>query len=318
MIAQMPCDMLGRARTPAANHLFNVNDKDPVLLDDETRDVFHHLVMQLMYLSQRGRPDIRTAVSFLYTRVNQPDKDDYKKLRRVMQYLQATVSLCLRLSCDGSGIVQWWVDASYAVHPNMRGHTGACMSMGGGACYCLSTKQKLNGRSSTETELYGVHDTLPQMLWYRHFIKAQAYKLIDVILYQDNLSAILLEKNGRMSSTKRTKHIDVRYYYVKDRVEAGDLRIEHCPTKEMWADYFTKPLQGNLFYKLRDLIMNIAPSSEYHSSHRSVLTHDDASVHDVAVAKDVEGSKDTGSYVQSYKDAVLKGISSNGVSGMSG
>ena len=111
--------------------------------------------------------------------------------------------------------------------------------MGGGACYCLSTKQKLNGRSSTETELYGVHNTLPQMLWYRHFINAQAYKLIDVILYQDNLSAILLEKNGRMSSTKRTKHIDVRYYYVKDRVAAGDLRIEHCPTKEMWADYLS-------------------------------------------------------------------------------
>ena len=137
-------------------------------------------------------------------------------------------------------------------------------------------------------------------------------KLIDVILYQDNVSAMLLEKNARMSSTKRTKHIDVRYYYIKDRVAAGDLRLEHCPTKEMWADYFTKPLQGNLFYTLRDLIMNIAPSSEHHSSHRSVLTNDDTSTRteDItgtdAVEKrmqaKIEVMKGTASYVETYKD----------------
>ena len=328
MIAEMPKDMLGRARTVAANHLFQTNEVDPVLLSEEKKEVFHHMVMQLMYLSQRGRPDLRTAVSFLCTRVNKPDNDDYKKLRRVMQYLQATVNLPLRLSCDGSGIVRWWVDASYAVHPNMRGHTGACMSMGGGACYSMSSKQKLNGRSSTETELYGVHDTLPQALWYRHFILAQQYKIIDVILYQDNMSAMLLEQNGRMSSTKRTKHIDVRYYYVKDRIAAGDVRLEHCPTKEMWADYFTKPLQGALFYKLRDLIMNIDSSSEYHSSHRSVLT-DDASTRKTkadAVTKTpskdtedkIEVGKDTTERVGSYRDAVLKNISSKEVNGMSG
>ena len=49
------------------------------------------------------------------------------------------------------------------------------------------------------------------------------------------------------------------------------MRLEHCPTKEMWADYFTKPIQGSLFYKLRDAVMNVDSSSEYHSSHRSVL-----------------------------------------------
>jgi hypothetical protein len=59
---------------------------------------------------------------------------------------------------------------------------------------------------------------------------------------------------------------------VADRVENGEVQIEHCPTLDMWADYFTKPLQGALFYKMRDQIMNIEPNSEFHSSaHRSVL-----------------------------------------------
>ena len=311
MIDEMPRDMRGRARTPAAAHLFNINETNPVLLDEEKQELFHHMVMQLMYLSQRGRPDLRTAVSFLCTRVYTPDMDDYKKLRRVMQYLQATVNLKLRLSCDGSGVIKWWVDASYAVHPNMRGHTGACMTLGAGVNYCMSNKQKLNGRSSTETELYGVHDALPPILWFRHFLLAQKYDIVDIILYQDNMSAMLLEKNGRMSSTKRTKHIDVRYFFVKDKIDKGELRLEHCPTKEMWADYFTKPLQGSTFYALRDKIMNIDSSSEHHSSHRSVLKN-------VSFSDDVEdtttdaGMEQKGiAHVESYRDVVVKGISSN-------
>ena len=74
-----------------------------------------------------------------------------------------------------------------------------------------------------------------------------------------------------MSSGKRTRQI-IRFYFVADRVASGDLRIEHCPTEDMVADFFTKTLQGALFFKLLNQIMNIDPSSPYHSSQRSVLT----------------------------------------------
>ena len=85
------------------------------------------------------------------------------------------------------------------------------------------------------------------------------------------MSAMLLENNGRKSSTKRTKHIELRYFFIHDQIKQDKVLIEHCPTLKMRADFFTKPLQGMLFYRLRDLIMNIAPESPYHSSHRSVL-----------------------------------------------
>ena len=90
-------------------------------------------------------------------------------------------------------------------------------------------------------------------------------------VYQDSLSAMLLENNGRKSSTKRTKHIELRYFFIHDQVQQDKVLIKHCPTLNMHADFFTKPLQGMLFYRLRDLIMNLAPENPYHSPHRSVL-----------------------------------------------
>ena len=137
----------------------------------------------------------------------------------------------------------------------MRSHTGGALSLGTGVIYGTSKGQKLNVKSSTEAEIVGTDDVMPQILWTLYFLEAQGYKIDDNILYQDNKSSILLETNGRGSSGKRTRHIDVRYFFIADRVKSGEIRIEHCPTGIMIADYFTKALQGALFWKLRDMIM---------------------------------------------------------------
>ena len=79
-------------------------------------------------------------------------------------------------------------------------------------------------------------------------MRAQGLEVRDSILFQDNKSAMLLETNGCASSSKRTKHINIRYYYVADRVAKGDLRVVWCPTEKMIADFLTKPLQGKAFY----------------------------------------------------------------------
>ncbi len=93
---------------------------------------------------------------------------------------------------------------------------------------------------------------------------------------QDNQSAILLEKNGCASSGKRTCHINICYFFVADRVASNEVSIQYCPTGEMIADFFTKPLQGALFQKFRDFIMNHDPSTDSLSDHtgRSVLRNE--------------------------------------------
>jgi hypothetical protein len=100
---------------------------------------------------------------------------------------------------------------------------------------------------------------VPQILWARLFMKAQGIKVRHSILYQENKSAILLVENGRASSSKRTKHIEIRYYYVADQIAKGDLSIVWCPMDQMIADFLTKPLQGKVFVQFRDLLMGLAP-----------------------------------------------------------
>jgi hypothetical protein len=82
-------------------------------------------------------------------------------------------------------------------------------------------------------------------------MEAQGYQVNDNVLFQDNKSAILLEKNGKASSSKRTKHISIRYFFITDRVKKGDVSLAWCPTGDMIGDYMTKPLQGALFRKFR-------------------------------------------------------------------
>ena len=131
--------------------------------------------------------------------------------------------------------------------------------MGRGCLMPKAVKQKINTKSSTEAKLVGVSDLLPYMIWTSYFLQAQGYDIKEATLYQDNKSAILLERNGRKSSGKNTKHVNIRYFFIKDRVDSGEVNIDHCPTALMIADYFTKPVQGNLFRFFHDQILGLTP-----------------------------------------------------------
>ena len=113
-----------------------------------------------MFAAKRARPDLQTAVAFLCTRVASPDKDDYKKLAKVIRYIRGTIHLPLVLGWDGSGRLVWSIDASFAVHMDMKSHTGYCLTLGKGSVLSGSTKQKITTRSSTESELVDVDDTI--------------------------------------------------------------------------------------------------------------------------------------------------------------
>ena len=88
-------------------------------------------------------------------------------------------------------------------------------------------------------------------------MKAQGCTIDNNLLYQDNKLTILLAKNGRMSAGKASRHIHHRFFLVTDKIEKGDVSVEHGGTKEMWADGKTKPLQGEGFRLFRSKVMGI-------------------------------------------------------------
>lgn len=243
------------ALTTDAVELFKVRHETKKLEEHKAK-LFHRFTAKLLYLAKRTRPDIAISVSFLTTRVSNTDEDDWNKLVRCIHYLNCTHHLKLKLYADNCTVNKWWVDASYSVHPDLRSHTGSVMTIGKGAVCSHSLKQKLNTRSSTEADLVGVDDIASYVLWTRSFLAEQGYDMSGTIIYQDNRSAILLETNGTFIKGKRSKHIDVHYFFIKDHVDSGQMDIIWCPAKDMMVDCFTKPLQGADLLRFRKLILN--------------------------------------------------------------
>jgi hypothetical protein len=257
-------------------------------LNEKESDFFHRTTARLLFAAKRARPDLQVAVAYLCTRVKCPSQSDYRKLARVIKYLRLTISIPLVLGWDGSGTLKWSVDASFAVHKDMRSHTGAVLSLGQGALMSMSLKQKINTKSSTEAELVGVDDAMNFVEWIQLFVEQQIISVnddsvlkkigCDVVIEQDNTSTIQLVNNGKQSSTKRTRHINIRYFYVTSKIKSGRVRVIYHPTKQMVSDYLTKPLQGSLFRTHRNSIMGHDESSigkynsEYNDAKAAIVT----------------------------------------------
>ena len=255
IIDSFPEHIVGTSATPATDKLFTVRPDDRQLPEEQALQ-FHHVTAQLLYASMRVRQDIQTTVAFLTTRVKSPTEDDWGKLKRLLKYLNGTRLLHLKLSVDSLSSIKWYIDGSHQIHDDCRGHTGSIMTLGNGAIASTSRKQKLNTKSSTETELVAVHDKLGDVLWMRYFLESQGYSIEENIIYQDNMSTLSLEKNGRVSGSSRTKHIKAKYYLVQDKYNSHEVDLKYCPTDTMWADVLTKPLQGLKFRQMRAVLMN--------------------------------------------------------------
>jgi hypothetical protein len=256
ILDEMPDDMKGTAPTPASDNLFDVDDDSPALNEKES-DFIHRTTARLLFAAKRARPDLQVAVAYLCTRVKTPTQSDYRKLTRVIKYLRLTVFIPLVLGWDCTGQLLWSVDAFFAIHKDMRSHTGAVLSLGQGALMSMSIKQKNSTKSSTEAELVGVDDAMNFVEWIQLFVEQQIKSInsdsvlkkigCETIIQQDNTSTLQLENNGQASSTKRTRHINTRYFYVTSKIKDGSIRVIYHPTKQMVSDYLTKPLQGSLF-----------------------------------------------------------------------
>ena len=141
--------------------------------------MFHNLVDNSLYTTKWENPDTCTAVAFLTTRVREPNKYYWGKIVNIMKYIRGTRDIPLVLSTNDSGVLKWWIDAPYAVHPNMRVHTGGVLSMGRGLPIVTYNKHNLNTRSSTESDIFVFHDCIMDVLWTRYFMEYQGYQVME-------------------------------------------------------------------------------------------------------------------------------------------
>ena len=245
-------DLDKKSSSPARENLFTVDlDEEPVTESD--RQTFHSTVQKIAYVAKRARPECLGAISFLQTRVTKATPSDLYKLDQVIRYLHQTPNRGIRIKPGAAGIViRTFADSSYGVHWDGKSHSGLCIHLGDYGCVHVSSKrQTIVTKSSTEAELVCASDSGNQVLHLRQFLINQGYPSTPAIMYQDNMSTIALIEKG-MSTSVRSRHINVRYFWLRERMDDKEISITHLGTELMGpANILTKAVQGAQFEKER-------------------------------------------------------------------
>jgi transposase InsO family protein len=205
----------------------------------------------LMYLATCTRPDIAYAVSYISRSTTSPTRQDVIGLKRILRYIQGTLKT--GISLGGSDLTMTaFADADYATDTeSRRSISGNVIMFGGGPVLWSSRRQGCVTLSTVEAEYVALCSVTQEIVWMRELLRELgAAQRKPTIVYEDNQGAISLARGSQIG--RRTKHIDVRYHFVREQFEAGAIELEHCSTQDMIADILTKPLGATAFARLRD------------------------------------------------------------------
>ena len=225
-IHQSHLDVRRAAATPTTKSLFEI-DPNAAQLSPPEFERFRSVVCKLLYVALHGRPDILLAVVFLASHVSKATLQDQTKLKQLLEYLYGTFNLPLILGADDIHTMYTFVDASYAVHEDMKSHTGRVITFRRGGIACKSAKQKSVTKSSTQAKLVGASEYLPSTIWVQYFLQAQSFPHHTDYFEQDNQSAIRLGRNGHASASQRSRHINIRYFFINDGLHTDNITLRY-------------------------------------------------------------------------------------------
>ena len=233
-------------------------DSNSVLEDSEKerldRIPYRSLVGSLMYVASGTRPDIMFAVSKLSRFLDCYREDHWLAAIRVVRYLKGTRKLALHLGGPSSSFaLLGYSDSDYANEPGSEGRRsvgGHCFTLGSGMVSWSSKKQNTIADSTCAAEYMAVSEAGWELVWLRTLLRELGYESIKATpLLCDNSAAVLLSAD--QSFHNRTKHLDVRYHWIRERVDRGELIVGQIATADNIADVFTKALPGPQFLNLR-------------------------------------------------------------------
>jgi hypothetical protein len=239
---------------------FHLNDAHPISIpldpgapltdaqcpisDNEKKDMknipYKQLVGSLLYIARMMRPDISFAVSLLSRFMANPGRVHWEAAKRVLKYLKGTKDMQLTYGNRTDGLVGY-TDANWASQDYRHSTSSYLFLINGGAISWSSKKQPVITLSSTEAEFIAATHAAKELIWLRSIIKEIARPLTFLMtLFCDNQSAIALSRDGMYHS--RSKHIDIRFHFIRDVVSQNIASVMYCPTNEMTADMLTKAL----------------------------------------------------------------------------
>ena len=220
---------------------------------------FLNLLGELRYHARSARPDINTALSVLGRFSAKHKAEHFDCLKRVARYLKGTASHTLVLQKGVGGDhgalrLSMYVDASYASCPDTgRSISGWCICLNGCVVFAMSKRQETVACSTTEAEIIAFSEGCKDLIYVRRLLAQFTEIEMPMTVHEDNLGTIDVLSNA--VNNGRTKHIDVRHFWVRELVSRGIIRMRHIDTDKNIADFLTKPLVGQKFRTFRDAIL---------------------------------------------------------------
>lgn len=214
---------------------------------------YRQLVGSLMYLAVGTRPDISFAIGSVSRYLEKPTVVHEKALKRILKYLRGTMNFGILYKRGDEQCLKCYSDADYGGDVDTRRSTsGTLVTFNGSAISWFSSRQKSVSLSTTESEYIAASEAVKELVWQKLLFAELVNKgSYSSVLFMDNQSAIRLVKNPEFH--KRTKHIDIRYHFIREKFEEGEFDLQFISTHEMVADICTKALPKERFQYLRSL-----------------------------------------------------------------
>jgi hypothetical protein len=215
----------------------NKNDNSPAY---QSLEQYQSLVGSLIYISTKTRPDIAFAVHEVSTKMSNPTTKDWLAAKRILRYLKGTQNVGIVYQALGNGLLIGFADASFAPKREDRKSIGGyCFILNGGAITWKSKKQSIIALSSCEAELIALTESVKEGQWLQKlFENFGLYHTL--IVNEDNQSTVKIAENSVFSD--RSKHIQIRFHFLKDLINEKKLQLLYCHTKSNTADILTKGL----------------------------------------------------------------------------
>ena len=218
------------------------------------QEQYQSAVGSLLYLSVKTRPDITYAVNSVARYCARPTIQHWKAVKRIMRYLKGTQSLGILYRSDGPTDFVGYSDADWAGDIEDRKSTsGYFFQLGSGAVSWSSRRQSCVALSTAEAEYMALASATQEAVWLRKLaLDIHMDCKGPLLLYEDNQSAIAISKNPQFHG--RTKHIDVKFHFVREKCKENVIQLTYCSTNDMIADIFTKGLNKDKFKRLRNMM----------------------------------------------------------------
>ncbi|CAM9853869.1 unnamed protein product [Chrysoparadoxa australica] len=229
---------------------------------------YRTVVGALLWLSTSCRPDITSAVRQVSQHVTNPGKEHWQAAKRILRYLHGTAAMGItyhRSTTQELPAIHAHADADYAGDTETRKSvSGGVIYLAGGAIAWLSRKQSLVTLSSTESELVALTEVSKTVLWLRQVGSQMGFSTAATWLGEDNQSALFISSN--QASIKRSRHIDIRFHWVRQEVELEHIQLYYLQSDRNTADALTKQLDRDLLHKHRMSMMGMGspPEAPYH------------------------------------------------------